>query len=306
MTASAHATVAVLGAHGQLGAALLAELGDAATALPRERFDLEGLTPDRCQTLAETGATHVVNCAAYNAVDACETDPDLAIKANAINGAAPGTLAKWCRESGVRLVHLSTDYVFTDSAAQARERGEAVPTDGWTESDLAAPLGVYASSKFVGETLALEQDAIAIRTCGLYGRGRDDANVRARGGNFVETMLRLGSQLDEVRVVADQTCTPTSCDALAGWIAALIRTDAPSGLYHATDADSCTWADLAEETFRLAGLSTGVVRISTEEFGAAAPRPEYSVLDCGRLDRTLGFTREPWPRQLARYLKTRP
>lgn len=302
--------VAVLGAGGQLGAALLGRLGEQALALPRAAFDLDGLTFARCETLTEHGVTHVVNCAAFNAVDACETDAELATKANAINVQAPGTLARWCRDRGLPLVHISTDYVFTDAPCEP-------PPHGWSEADRVTPLGVYASSKLVGETLAVEQDAIVVRTCGLYGRGYDDANVRRRGGNFVETMLRLADSNDgekdnkkdnkknnAVRVVSDQTCTPTACVDLAEWITALLAAGQP-GLYHATNAGACTWAEFAAAIFQLADRPTRVVEITTEEFGAAAPRPYNSVLNCQKLDTTLGLKRRSWQDALAAYLDSR-
>ena len=288
--------VLILGGRGQLGAALTSRLGSDAVPLGRDRFDIATGDP---ATLADYRPTHVVNCAAYNAVDAAETDAETAYR---INQQASSALARWCRDAGIPLVHFSTDYVF--SAGGVRDGDDAIPAAGWTEDHHPRPSSVYASTKFMGETLAQESGATVLRTCGLYGRGDENRNVTGGGGNFVETMLRLAADRDEVRVVDDQRCTPTSCDDLADWVAALLTTGS-TGLFHATNAGHCTWAEFAAEIFRLSGLPTRVVPITTAEFGAAAARPANSVLDCTKLDRTLGLKRHHWRDALAAYLGSR-
>ena len=287
--------VVIPGGTGQLGAALAARLGEVAVPLARSQFDLA--TDDPQRLVDEFGATHVVNCAAFNGVDACETDPEAAAAAVATNQKAVLRLADTLLVAGVPLVHISTDYVFT--GARPCPHG-----DGWTEEDDANPDGVYAATKFAGEIAALQADAVVLRTCGLYGRGHDDANIRKQGGNFVETMLRLSESHDEVRVVDDQRCTPTSCDDLADWIARGL--DLPPGLYHATNSGHATWAEFARTLFRAAGRRTQVAAITTEQFGAAAPRPEDSVLDGRKLDEAIGMTRPHWQDTLKRYLASRP
>ena len=286
--------VVIPGGSGQLGAALTQRLGDAAVPLSRSQFDLAADDPRRL--VDEFGATHVVNCAAYNAVDTCESDPEAAAAAVATNQKAVMRLADALLVAGVPLVHLSTDYVFTGAGPRPRD-------EGWTENDAANPDGVYAATKFAGERAALQAEAVVLRTCGLYGRGSDDANIRKQGGNFVETMLRLSESRDEVSVVDDQSCTPTSCDDLADWIAHGL--DLPPGLYHATNSGHTTWAEFARTIFRLANRSTRVVPITTDQFGAPAPRPEDSVLDGRKLDAALGLRRPHWQDALKRYLASR-
>lgn len=116
-------------------------------------------------------------------------------------------------------------------------------------------------------------------------------------------MVRLGTERSEVRVVADQRCTPTNAADLAGALSRLIATQA-YGLYHATNAGDCSWAELAAEIFRLRGLATRVIPITTADYGAHAPRPGYSVLDCSKLASVLGTPLRPWQSALAEYLET--
>lgn len=291
-------TTLILGGRGQLAAALSEMLADEATAIGRDRFDLRSDDPAR---LAEHAPSRVINCAAYNAVDAAEQDAETAA---AINHHGVERLARWCDASGVPLLHVSTDYVFSGGA----DGQMTPPPDGWTEAARPQPRGVYASTKYAGEQAALDAGATAVRTCGLYGRGRGGVNVANRGGNFVETMLRLSESHDEVRVVSDQTCTPTACPDLAGWIVALLASG-QTGLFHATSAGRCTWAELAGELFRIARRDTRVVSITTADYGAPAPRPANSVLSCDRLDAVLAgqdaSPRRHWRDALAAYVATR-
>ena len=141
-----------------------------------------------------------------------------------------------------------------------------------------------------------------MRTCGLYGLA---ALHGAGKGNFVETMLRLGRERKQLRVVDDQTCTPTSSADLADALVKLIATDA-FGLYHATNAGSMTWCEFAREIFRLAKLDVEVIPITTAEFGAKAKRPAYSVLDCSKLASVIGEPLPDWHDAIARYLASRP
>jgi dTDP-4-dehydrorhamnose reductase len=234
----------------------------------------------------------VFNTAAYNLVDKAEDEPDAAMSNNA---AGPQNLVRLCAAQNWRLMHISTDYVFDGATGPALRP--------WTELDPAIPTGRYALSKWTGEQLVLAgcSRSFVVRTCGLYGL----AALRGAGkGNFVETMLRLGRDRKQIRVVDDQRCTPTSTADLADALVKLIATDA-FGLYHATNSGSMTWCEFAREIFRLANLDVEVIPITTAEFGAKAKRPAYSVLDCSKLASVIGEPLPDWHDALARYLASR-
>lgn len=278
----------VIGAQGQLGSDLVARLGDDAVPLGHadvEIADQAGVTA----TLDSARPDIVINCAAYNLVDRAEDEPDRAL---AVNALGPRNLAQWCGQHDRMLVHVSSDYVF---GLEKRR------TEPYGETDTPGPLSVYGLSKLAGECFvrSLCPRHIVVRSCGLYGR----AATRSKG-NFVETMLRLGRERGEVRVVNDQRCTPTFTADLAEALIGLVQTSA-YGLYHATNAGSTTWHEFACEIFRAAGLNVTVRPISSTEFGARAQRPEYSVLNCERLVATTGRRMRPWQDALADYLRPR-
>lgn len=280
--------IAVLGSGGQLGRDLVPRLrGD---VLPLTRTDLDLASPDSiAPKLAELKPDVVVNTAAYNFVDKAEAEPDAAFRVNAWG---VRELAKACDAVGAKLVHFSTDYVFGLDAAR---------TTPLTEADPPGPVSAYGLSKLAGEYLVrtFARRHLVVRTCGLYGVWGSGG----KGTNFVETMLRVAGQGKPLRVVADQRCTPTYTADLADATAALIDQDA-TGLIHVTNAGSMTWHEFAAEIFRQTGVSADLTPISTAEFGAAAKRPPYSVLDCGRLNQ-LGVTMRPWQEALAAYLAER-
>jgi len=283
--------IAVLGATGQLGSELLELWGEAAVGLTREELDLSD--PSTIEATLETIAPEVVvNAAAYNQVDKAESEPAAAML---VNAQGPRQLARWCASRGVRLVHVSTDFVFGSDTSRS---------EPYAESDETGPLGAYALSKLGGELYVRSgcPDHLVVRTCGLYGHA---ALRRAGGGNFVETMLAIADgDVRPIRVVDDQHCTPTSAAELARLIAALVETDR-YGVYHATCTGGTTWCEFARTLFRLAGRHAEVEPITTAEYGARAARPASSVLDCRKLAATTG--REPldWEAALEEYLAER-
>ena len=282
--------IAVLGATGQLGSELLELWGEAAVGLTREELDLSD--PSTIEATLETIAPEVVvNAAAYNQVDKAESEPAAAML---VNAQGPRQLARWCASRGVRLVHVSTDFVFGSDTSRS---------EPYAESDETGPLGAYALSKLGGELYVRSgcPDHLVVRTCGLYGHA---ALRRAGGGNFGETMLRLESAGGPIRVVEDQRCTPTSASVLAAAIDALLESGC-RGLYHATCGGSTTWCEFAREIFERSELDVEVEAITTSEFGAPAARPGYSVLDCGRLVRDTGYTPPDWDDALTEYLASR-
>lgn len=223
----------------------------------------------------------IINCAAYTAVDASESDVDNAYRINAIG---PRNLSIAATETGAKMVHVSTDYVF--SGETDRPYTEFDRTDD--------PTGTYGITKLAGENFVKDfaEHYYIIRTAWLYGDGK----------NFVKTMLRLSESNDRVRVVGDQFGTPTSTTELTKMIAQLLPTD-NYGLFHGTCEGFCSWDEFAREIFRLAGKPTQVTTITTEEFGAPAKRPAYSVLENYMLKLTTSFSFAPWQDAIADYIR---
>ena len=283
--------IALIGSTGQLGSDLLPCLQTAGHGVVSLRHaDIEITDAANVATVLEPLRPDLVlNTAAYNLVDKAEDEPDAAMS---VNATGPRNLARLCAAQDWRLMHISTDYVFDGASVQP-----------WTECDLAKPAGRYAFSKWTGEQLVQQEcsRSFVVRTCGLYGL----AALRGAGkGNFVETMLRLGRDRKQLRVVDDQRCTPTSTADLADALVKLIATDA-FGLYHATNSGSLTWCEFARDIFRLAKLDVEVIPITTAEFGAKAKRPAYSVLDCSKLASVIGGPLPDWHDALARYMERR-
>ena len=280
--------IAVLGAAGQLGRDLCPRLPGEVIPLSRTAIDLT--RPDTIAPALVAARPDVfVNCAAYNFVDKAETDRDAAFAANAWG---VRELARACAATGVKLVHFSTDYVF----------GLDNRTAPLTEDDAPGPVSLYGLSKLAGEYLARAEApaALVVRTCGLYGVHGSGG----KGGNFVETMLRVAGQGKPLRVVNDQRCTPSYTVDVAQATAALIAAGA-SGLFHVTSAGSCTWYEFASEIFRLSGLKPSLTPITSAEFGAAARRPAFSVLANAKLAAAGVAPPRPWPDALAAYLAER-
>jgi dTDP-4-dehydrorhamnose reductase len=252
----------VTGAAGMLGHDVVAaaeRLGHEVVAWDLPECDLT----DAAATLdavRQLGPRAVINCAAYTNVDAAESDEATAER---VNADAAGNLARACAAAAARLVHVSTDYVFDGSK-----------TEPWIESDPVAPLGAYGRTKLHGEeqvAAALEDHAI-VRSAWMFG---------PHGPNFVATMLRLGSERDEVSVVTDQVGSPTYSGHLAPALVDMAeRRDA--GIFHGAGAGSCSWYELTLEAFDAAGVDCRVLPTTSSQFVRPAPRPAYSVLGSER------------------------
>ncbi len=264
-------TTLLIGASGQLGSELRRASKDH-DLVPLTHADLE-LT-DRAQVrdaLHKYRPGLILNTAAYHRVDECEDYPE---RSFAVNALAVRDLAIAAREIGAVLVHFSTDYVF-----DGRQRRP------YREIDPPGPLSVYATSKLAGEHFvrALLERYFIIRSCGLYGL----AGSRGKGGNFVETMLRLAKEGREIRVVGDQVLTPTSAKVLARKVRQLVETG-QYGLYHITNNGECSWYQFAAAIFELSGVRSRLTETTSAAYGARAARPAYSVLDNANL-RSLGL-----------------
>ena len=282
--------IAVLGAAGQLGRDLCPRLATLGEVIPLSRADLDLAQHDTiAPALYALRPDVFVNCAAYNFVDKAETELGAV---SAVNAGGVADLARHCRDIGAKLVHFSTDYAF------GRDQARITP---YTETDEPGPVNYYAACKLDGETFVLNKpNNLVIRTCGLYGVWGSGG----KGGNFVETMLRLAGEGKPLRVVNDQRCTPSYAVDVADATVALIQRDA-TGLFHVVNSGDCTWYEFAAEIFRRSGLKPDLTPITSAEFGAAAKRPAYSVLSTAKLTALLGSPLRAWQDALAAYLAER-
>lgn len=285
--------ILLTGMAGQLGSELqqtLAPLGEV-MGVNRQRLDLT--QPDKIrQVIGEFKPDVIVNAAAYTAVDKAETETELA---NAINGTAPTIMAEAAQQLGAALIHVSTDYIF-----------DGKKNTPYTEDDTPDPINAYGQSKLLGEDGVIKNcdRALILRTAWVYG---------AQGkGNFVKTMLRLGAEREELRVVVDQVGTPTWTGDLASAIAQLaqsLKSDTLTGIYHFTNSGVTSWYDFAVAIFEEAqqiGFPLQVkqvVPITTAEYPTPAARPAYSVLSTQKISAVLGNHPPHWRTGLRRMLK---
>lgn len=284
-------TIWVTGSNGQLGReiAVLAEKLPEADFIYTDVAELDITELDGVRHFV-TGnqPKYLINCAAYTAVDRAEEDSEAVFR---VNAAGAENLARACSEGSVRLIHLSTDYVF-----------DGASTFPYTEESEVNPQSVYGHSKLEGERKVADNnpDAIIIRTAWLYS---------SFGSNFVKTMLRLAGERPEVRVVADQTGSPTYARDLAEAILVLIEQSEANagywtpGLYHYSNEGVCSWYDFAVAIMEEAGVSCRVIPVTTAEFPTVAKRPAYSVLSKSKLRYTFGLDIPHWRRSLRECLK---
>jgi dTDP-4-dehydrorhamnose reductase len=282
--------ILITGINGQLGQELQQTLAEYdVIGVGREMLDLT--QPDKIsQMMDEVRPDLVINAAAYTAVDKAESEPEIAKATNAI---APGILAKEAQKMGVPLIHISTDYVFDGSQSRP-----------YLDTDTTNPLGVYGQSKLAGEQAIRESCNlhIILRTAWVYGVGGK--------GNFVKTMLKLGAEREEIRVVADQVGSPTWTGDLASAIAQLLPQLSPeiAGTYHYTNSGVASWYDFAVAIFEEAkqlGFPLKVQRIipiTTADYPTPGRRPAYSVLYCGKIAAVLGTHPPHWRQALRQML----
>jgi len=228
----------------------------------------------------------VVNAAAYTDVDGCETDEATAL---AVNGTGPGILARACAARRTPLVHVSTDYVFDGR----------IPAPGaYAEVDPVGPLSAYGRTKLAGEqaVAAAGGEHWILRTQWLYG---------LHGGNFVETMLRLAGERDELAVVDDQVGSPTSTHDLAPALWAFLQRRPEPGVYHVVNDGACSWYEFARAIFERTGASVRLSPTDSATFVRPAPRPARSVLSTAKLRAAFGAGLRPWQDALADYLARR-
>lgn len=272
--------------NGQLGSAFKAFYGEGATQIGRAEIDFATATEsDFFRVFGRHQPKVVINTAAYTLVDKAEEERELAAQ---INGAAVGQLARACKEYGALLVHFSTDYVFNG-------RGE----EPWKETDAPSPINWYGATKLRGEQLIQQSGCnhLIFRISWVY----DDAHH-----NFLNTMLRLAAEREELSVVKDQIGAPCYAADIAKATKQVIEADAPFGIYHMCNAGSTSWHGFAGKIFASAkehgqALTVQEVRgISSHEYPTAAARPHNSRLDCTKLEKELGITLPSWEDGLKR------
>ncbi len=287
--------ILLTGCNGQLGRAIQNEYGDTVEFIRTDMIDAEGIIKldiSDIKQVMEMVRTEkpdaIINCAAFTNVDGCEKAEDDAYKANAIG---PRNLAIASAETGAKLIHVSTDYVFAGDGIRP-----------YVESDTPNPVSAYGRTKLAGEQF-VQQFAtrfFILRTAWLYGDGH----------NFVKTMLKLSETHDEVSVVCDQKGSPTSAVELAKMIHYLEPTE-NYGIFHATCEGDTNWADFTEEIFKKTGKNTKVNHVTSQQYAemnpAAANRPAYSILENRMLKLTTDeFMMADWHDALDAYLANLP
>ncbi|HEX9023641.1 MAG TPA: dTDP-4-dehydrorhamnose reductase [Geobacteraceae bacterium] len=273
--------ILIIGAKGMLGQDLMQLLPGDIRGVDIDEIDITSMDSVK-RTLLTLKPAAVINAAAYTDVDGCESNRDLAMR---VNGEGVGNLARVCGEIGAKLVQISTDYIFDG------EKGSP-----YLEDDAPHPLSVYGESKLLGEKNARQAgNCLIVRTQWLYG---------VHGRNFVETMMKLAGERDELSVVDDQVGSPTWTVDLGLAIKALLEKGC-TGVYHAANSGYCSWNEFAGAIFNEAGIRIALKAMTTEELNRPARRPLYSTLDCGKLARDAGFQPEPWREALRKYLNIR-
>ena len=275
--------VLVTGSKGQLGYDVLRELakrGHTGVGVDIEEMDITDFSSVQ-SVLRETMPEAVVHCAAYTAVDAAEDNRELCRRVNA-NGTE--SIAKVCQELDIKMMYISTDYVFNGNG-----------TRPWEPDDVRNPLNAYGQTKYEGEVAVQEylQKFFIVRISWVFG---------VNGKNFIKTMLNLGKTKDKITVVDDQVGSPTYTYDLSLLLVDMIESEA-YGFYHATNEGLCSWYDFACEIYKQAGLNVEVIPVSSDAYETRAKRPQNSRMSKDKLEAN-GFQRLPaWQDALSRYLQ---
>ena len=279
--------IAIIGANGQLGTDLVEVLSKDHEVKGLTHADIEITDIESVRTVISSIKPDIIlNTAAYHIVPEAEKFPD---KAFLINGTAVLNLAKTCQENGTRLLHYSTDYVFDGHKQKP-----------YNEDDRPNPLNVYANTKLSGEYFALNycDTSYVVRVSGIYGK----IPCRAKGGNFITTMIKLAKEKPEVRVVNDEVLTPTPTYHIALNTAALINTDA-YGLYHMSCEGEVSWYEFARTIWDTLKLDTPLFPASVKDFPLVVKRPFYSVLENGNLKSKSIYKMPHWREGLIEFLQ---
>ncbi|WP_240160070.1 dTDP-4-dehydrorhamnose reductase [Paenibacillus aceris] len=282
--------IALLGANGQLGSDIRSQFAGnnhyEIIAVTRDQLNVED-TESIIPFLEKLGPFHIlINCTAFHNTEQCETEP---LKALMVNAVAVLRMATFCKQYGITLIHFSTDYVF-----------DGVKGTPYTEEDEPHPLNVYGNSKASGEKVIADylDHYFIFRVSSLYGI----AGSSGKGGNFIETMLRLVKQGKPVSVVNDVVMSPTHTLDVARAIKFFIDENVSEyGIYHCSGEGACSWYELATQAFSLCELTYEATPVPSSQYPSVCQRPAYSVLDNGKMNRI--YPMPEWKSSLREYLQ---
>lgn len=279
-------SILITGGKGQLGKDLAKELTE--RGIENIPVDIEemDITDEKAvkefisSCVKERSLDAVIHCAAYTAVDRAEDEEELAHKINAVG---TKNVAEACKENNIKLMYISTDYVFDGEGERP-----------WQPDDKRAPLNVYGKTKYEGELFVQQLEKFfTVRISWVFG---------LHGNNFIKTMLKLGKERDELNVVDDQIGSPTYTKDLSVLLADIIQTD-KYGIYHASNEGLCSWYEFAKEIFSRAGLNVKLNPVDSSAFPVKAKRPHNSRMDKSKLVQN-GFKPLPdWKDALRRYIE---
>lgn len=240
------------------------------------------------RAIGDAKAGVVVNCAAFHNVDRCESEPQHAFAANTL---AVNAMAEACAQHGATFVTISSDYVFD---------GESIRP--YTEADPPRPLSAYGASKYAGELLALrlQSPVYIVRTCGVYATRASTS----KGHTFVDRIIAQATAGEPVRIVRDQTVSPTYAPHLATGLLQLLQSGAAYGLYHMVNEGAVTWYDYASEALRIAGIEQPIEAVSYKDWPSRVRRPAYSALENAKLHE-IGIRMPSWREGIAAYMRDR-
>lgn len=280
--------IAVIGANGQLGKDICEKIVIANNELIELNHDRIEISNIECVSyvLKEVKPDIVINTAAMHNVEKCENDPERSFK---VNGIGAMNLSHICNDLNSTLIHISTDYVFDGSKKKP-----------YIEIDKPLPLNVYGNTKLSGEYFieSIAKKYFILRVSGIYGKNP----CRAKGTNFIDLMLKLAKERDEIRVVDDEILTPTFTEDIADQIVKILNMDAEYGLYHVTAEGSCSWFEFAREIFSVSKTNIVLNKAAPGEFAIKVNRPKYSVLENKFLNDQNINIMPLWKNGLTRYL----
>jgi dTDP-4-dehydrorhamnose reductase len=279
--------IAIIGSNGQLGTDVFEVLSRQYHTIPLNHQDIEIVDLSHCmQTLFAVKPDIVINTASFHNVPLCEEKKEEALRVNVLG---PQNLAKTCQNLNAKLIHVSTDYVF-----------DGKKKSPYTEEDTPNPLNFYAITKLAGEhaVLAYCEKSQIIRVSGIYGK----VPSRAKGSNFVSSILSLAQEKKELRIVDDEILTPTNTEDIADQLPLLLERP-ETGIFHISNSGSCSWYAFACAIFEILGHSIPILPISSSEYSSPVKRPSYSVLENARLKKLGIYRMRPWREALEDHLK---
>jgi dTDP-4-dehydrorhamnose reductase len=282
--------ILIAGASGQLGKKLAEALSREHKLVLTDSATMDITDPQIVRDIvAQNRPDYIINAAAYTRVDQAEGDIETCRQVNA-QGAK--NIAAAAREFGAKLIYISTDFVF-----------DGVQKTPYQETDAANPLSVYGLTKYEGEKFIQEigGEYYIVRVSWLFG----ELPQGYKGTNFVEVMLKLAREREEIKVVNDQIGSPTYTGDLALAIGQIIAQNPPSGIYHFSGTGECSWYDFAREIFSQTNTKIRLTPIASAQYPQKAQRPPYSYLDKAKIENALGIKVRPWPEMLKDYLNKR-